>query len=157
MTKAIVKSTGCAIFINVQTAPDETIRGCRRRTRRRTRRLGPRQAIAVGILIAAAVIFVGLHIYGYLVVQAAEKTAAEFMQQAQRELNSSAAETRARMEARRKAERAAAERRSTAELERRRAIAQRTQAVCRSGKVTAGQRGRERTRVAAILPASKEV
>lgn len=85
--------------------------------------------IAVGILIAAAVIFVGLHIYAYFVAKAAEQAAAEFMQQAQRELKASAAESHARMEAERNAERAATERRSTAELGRRRAMAQRTQAA----------------------------
>jgi len=95
--------------------------------------------IAVGILIAAAVIFVGLHVYAYLVAKAAEQRAAEFMQQAQQELNAGveqqSAAFRAQMVAQREAERAAADRRAAAELERRQALAGQTQAAADQAKL----------------------
>lgn len=91
--------------------------------------------IAVGILIAAAAIFVGLHVYAYFVAKAAERAAAEFMQQAQQDLHESSAAVRAQIDAQRAADRAAAERRAAAELERRQAVARQTQAAAEKAKL----------------------
>jgi hypothetical protein len=85
--------------------------------------------IAVGILIAAAAIFVGLHVYAYFVAKAAERAAAEFMQQAQQDLQEHSAAVRSQIDVQRAADRAAAERRAAAELKRRQVLARQTQAA----------------------------
>ena len=83
--------------------------------------------IAVGILIAAAVIFAGFHIYAALAIRAADKAAQEFIEQNRqknKELQErSAAERRARAEAQRIEE----ERMAAGELARRQEAARRTQ------------------------------
>lgn len=85
--------------------------------------------IAVGILIAAAVIFVGFHLYAALALRAANKAAQEFIEQSQQEVQEQLERSAAERQARTEAQRVANERRAAAELARRQEAARRTQAA----------------------------
>lgn len=85
--------------------------------------------IAVGILIAAAVIFVGFHLYAALALRAASKAAQEFVEQSQQEMQEQLERNSAEQRARAESQRIEKERRAAAELARRQEAARRTQAA----------------------------
>lgn len=72
--------------------------------------------IAAGILIAAAVIFVGFHLYAAIAVRVASKAAQELVQQSQREMQEQLERNAVQHRAQAEAQRAAKERKAAAEL-----------------------------------------
>lgn len=83
--------------------------------------------IAVGILIAAAVIFVGFHLYAALAMRAASKAAQEFVEQSQQEMQEQLERSAAERKARAEAQRVEMERRAATEMAQRQEVARRTQ------------------------------
>jgi len=90
--------------------------------------------IAVGILIAAAVIFLGFHLYLYVALRAAGQVAQEATQQFQQEMESQSAKTKALRRARSEAQRMEAERRAASEVRRRQEAARQAQAAADRAK-----------------------
>jgi len=82
--------------------------------------------IAVGILIAAGVIFLGFHLYLYLAVRVAAEVAQEATQQLQQ---AQSEKTQAAIRAQSAARRIDAERRAAVEMQRRKEIARKSQAA----------------------------
>lgn len=93
--------------------------------------------IAVGILIAAAVIFIGFHLYAALVVQAVSTAANEATKEFQAQMQQSQNETRARTDAQRA--RTEAQRRQAEQdaLQRRQQMARQVQAAADQAKADA--------------------
>jgi len=89
--------------------------------------------IAVGILIAAGVIFVGLHLYAALALRAANEAAEDFARQAQQELHAQVQRNQA-------AQRAQAERKAAAELAKRQAMARQTQTAAERARIDQASR-----------------
>ncbi len=89
--------------------------------------------IAVGILIAAGVIFVGLHLYAALALRAANEAAEDFARQAQQEL-------RAQVQRNQAAQRAQAERKAAGELAKRQEMARQTQAAAERARIDQASR-----------------
>lgn len=85
--------------------------------------------IAVGILVAAAVIFVGFHLYAAIAMRAASKAAQELIEQSQQEVQEQLKRSAAERKARAEAQRVANERRAAAELAQRQEVARQTQAA----------------------------
>jgi hypothetical protein len=85
--------------------------------------------IAAGILIAAAVIFVGFHLYLYLAVRAAAEVAEEATQQFRQEIQAQSEKTEAVLRAETATRRIDAERRAAMEMQRREEIARQTKAA----------------------------
>jgi len=85
--------------------------------------------IAVGILIAAGVIFLGFHLYLYLAVRVAAEVAQEATQQLQHDFQAQGEKTQAAIRAQAAARRIDSERRAAVEMQRRKEIARQTQAA----------------------------
>ena len=75
--------------------------------------------IAAGILIAAAVIFVGFHLYAAIAVRVAAKAAQELVQQSQQEMQEQLERNASKRRAQVEAQRVAKERKAAAELAKR--------------------------------------
>jgi hypothetical protein len=72
--------------------------------------------IAAGILIAAAVMFVGIHLYAAVAVRVASKAAQELVQQSQQEMQEQLKRNAAQRRAQVEVQRVAKERKAAAEL-----------------------------------------
>jgi hypothetical protein len=84
--------------------------------------------IAAGILIAAAVIFVGFHLYAAIAARVAAKAAQELVQQSQQEMQEQLERNASKRRAQVEAQRVANERRSAAELAKRQEAASQARA-----------------------------
>jgi hypothetical protein len=89
--------------------------------------------IAVGILIAAAVIFVGLHLYTALALRAANEAAEDFVRQSQHDIQVQSQQREA-------ARQAQAERKAASELARRQETARQTQAAAERARIDQANR-----------------